>query len=90
MKITILLGYPNSDGTGTPVALGDFDALKQGRIFDDAKRLHKFPEGVKFLVFGRFEPSARASFISEETAKSIQSIAARPAITNPTTTKKKK
>ena len=73
MKITILLGYANSDGTGTPIVVNEFDAAKQGKIFDDAKRLHVFPKGIKHLAFGTFLPTTRASFISEESAKAIQS-----------------
>jgi hypothetical protein len=74
MKLQILVGFPNQDGSGEPVIIGKpsgsaVEIQKQARIFDDAKRLHQFPKGVKFLAFGTFESNDSAIFINDKVAE---------------------
>ena len=91
MKLQILIGFPNSDGSGTPVIIGKpsaggSDVQAQARIFDDAKRLHKFPKDVRFLAFGGFESRDLAIFINnkvaEDKARAAKAQAARVAHAN--------
>lgn len=76
MQTNLIIGWPNSDGSGKPVQFGPATSEKErqelGRMFNDAKKLHRFPKGVKFLATGTFDSSDIAIFISEATAENLQ------------------
>lgn len=68
MKIVIkVLGYADADGSGDAL-LKEFSESD----FSDAKRLHKYPKGVKHLKMFRCEEIECAIFISDEVAATVQ------------------
>ena len=76
MKQILIIGWPNQDGSGTPVVIGPPTSEKEkrelGQIISDAKKLQKFPKGLKFIAYGIFESQDLAIFISEKSAATLQ------------------
>lgn len=76
MQTNLIIGWPNSDGSGKPVVFGPATSEKErqelGRMFNDAKKLHRYPKGIKFLAAGTFDSADLAIFISESTAENVQ------------------
>lgn len=71
---TFLKGYEDKLGSGKPVVIAGTEVpiAKQVEIFNDAKRLHKFPKGINRLVMVREQELDCALFSDPETAKALQ------------------
>ncbi len=74
MKITILIGWPETTPRGTPAGkpetLSVVDCDSQERrtqfgIFDSAKRLHRYPAGIKCMAMAICEDPVLAIAIGD-------------------------
>lgn len=73
---TILIGYENTHGLSGGKVL-DVPQDDQVKLFDDAKKFHKFPKGIKRFDLCRVEVASSAVFISEDVAKQAEDIETR-------------
>jgi flagellin-like hook-associated protein FlgL len=80
MKTTILIGYTKTDASGNPMGPASIvsgppatetEARAQGKLFSDAKQLHRFPKGIKFLAFCTVDQADAAAHISDEVSKQV-------------------
>lgn len=71
MNLKILFGWSEANWNGSRTEIQGSPA-ELGRVFDDAKRLHKYPKGIKSVAFGDFTTDSLATFISNASAETVQ------------------
>lgn len=81
MKLTILIGYAQTDAHGNPLGAAkvisgppstDAESREQAAIFTDAKQRHKFPKGIRHIAYGEFVPADRAAHVNDDLAEQIE------------------
>ena len=78
---TILIGFAKTDASGNPLGQArivsdppkdDAERREQAALFDNAKRLHQFPKGIRYLAFVNCVAASVAAHISDEVSETVQ------------------